>query len=120
MCLLFGRVTGPMVGAMLLTDRNPDNADYDEQGRMLGRPMLVPAIGEGLERFTVPAGSSASRQPMRDSEFIEGEDGEMLPVTSYQPQRMGTFTPVEMNESDEDQRDYHAEMQGEEMEQHLS
>ena len=50
---------------------------------------------------------------------MEGEDGEMLPVTSYQP-RMGTFTPVEINETDEDQRDYHAEMQGEEMEQHLS
>ncbi len=116
---MVGRVTGPMVGAMLLTDRNPDNADYDEQDRMLGRPMLVPAIGEGLKQFTVPAGSSASRQPMRDSEFIEGEDGEMLPVTSYQP-RMGTFTPVEMNETDEDQRHYHAEMQGEEMEQHLS
>lgn len=115
-----GRVTGPMVGAMLLTDRNPDNAAYDEQGRMLGRPMLVPAIGEGLERFTVPAGASGNRQPMRDADFIEGEDGEMLPITSYQPQRMGTFTPVEMNETDEDQRDYHAEMQGEEMEQHVS
>jgi hypothetical protein len=115
-----GRVTGPMVGAMLLTDRNPDNADYDEQGRMLGRPMLVPAIGEGLERFTVPSGASGNRQPMRDAEFIEGEDGEMLPITSYQPQRMGTFTPVEMNETDEDQRDYHAEMQGEEMEQHFT
>ena len=115
-----GRVSGPMVGAMLLTDRNPDHAEYDEQGRMLGRPMLVPAIGEGLERFTIPAGASGNRQALRDADFIEGEDGEMLPVTSYQPQRMGTFTPVEMNESDEDQRDYHAEMQGEEMEQHVS
>jgi hypothetical protein len=115
-----GRVTGPMVGAMLLTDRNPDNAEYDEQGRTLGRPMLVPAIGEGLERFTVPNGASGTRQPVRDAEFIEGEDGEMMPITNYQPRRMGTFTPIEMDETDEDQRDYHAEMQGEEMEQHVS
>jgi hypothetical protein len=115
-----GRFTGPMVGALMLTDRNPDNANYDERGRMLGRPMLVPAIGEGLERFTIPSGASASRQPMRDAQFIEGEDGEMLPITNYQPRRMGTFTPIEMDETDEDQRDYHAEMQGEEMEQHIS
>ncbi len=44
-----GRVTGPMVGTMLLTDRNPDNAEYDDQGRILNRPMLVPAVGEGLD-----------------------------------------------------------------------
>lgn len=128
---LVGRATGPMVGALLLTDRNPDNAEYDEQGRLLNRPMLVPAVGEGLERFTVPHGASGNRRPPIDPDYIEGEDGEMLPIFSpVQPRRMGRFTPVEPipfdsdDDSEENRRqersDYAAEMQGEEMEQHLS
>lgn len=128
-----GRVTGPMVGAMLLTDRNPDNADYDEQGRMTNRPMLVPAIGEGLDRFIVPPGAPSPRRNPIDAEYIEGEDGEMLPVMPVnRPRRMGRFTPVEplpfaenvtddQNEERRAQRSaYASEMQGEEMEQHLS
>src|SRR5690606_18663678 len=91
-----GRVTGPMVGAMLLTDRNPDNAEYDEGGRMTNRPMLVPAIGEGLDRFIVPPGAPSPRRNPIDAEYIEGEDGEMLPVMPVnRPRRMGRFTPVE-------------------------
>ena len=128
-----GRVTGPMVGAMLLTDRNPDNAEYDEQGRMTNRPMLVPAIGEGLDRFIVPPGAPAPRRNPIDPEYIEGEDGEMLPVMPVnRPRRMGRFTPVEplpfaddaVDEQNEERRarrsTYASEMQGEEMEQHLS
>ena len=128
-----GRVTGPMVGVMLLTDRNPDNAEYDEQGRMTNRPMLVPAIGEGLDRFIVPPGAPSPRRNPIDPEYIEGEDGEMLPVMPVnRTRRMGRFTPIEplpftddtVDEQDEDRRaqrsTYASEMQGEEMEQHLS
>ncbi|RMG74252.1 MAG: hypothetical protein D6711_09230 [Chloroflexi bacterium] len=101
---LVGRAAGPIVGAKLLTDRDPDNAEYDEQGRMVGRPMLVPAVGEGLENWTVPRGARR--------------------------RRVGTFTPVapvptrdtedNLQEERRQQRsDYASEMQGEEMEQHL-
>jgi hypothetical protein len=92
-----GRVAGPMVGTMLLTDRNPDNAEYDEQGRILNRPMLVPAVGQGLENWTVPRGARRRNPGSVDPEFIEDENGEMLPVSGFSParrQRMGTFTPV--------------------------
>jgi hypothetical protein len=129
-----GRVAGPMVGTMLLTDRNPDNAEYDEQGRILNRPMLVPAVGQGLENWTVPRGANRRNQGSVDPEFIEDENGEMLPVSGFSParrQRMGTFTPVapvpvsdaedDSNDERRQQRsDHAAEMQGEEMEQHLS
>ncbi|MDQ7033413.1 MAG: hypothetical protein Q9P01_00840 [Anaerolineae bacterium] len=30
------------------TDRHPDHAEYDEDGHLLNRPMLVPVVGEGL------------------------------------------------------------------------
>jgi hypothetical protein len=135
---LIGRVAGPIVGAKLLTDRNPDNAEYDEQGRVVGRPMLVPAVGEGLDQWTVPRGErrhnpSANRRNRTalDPEFIEDENGEMLPISPSPRRRMGTFTPVSsmptrdsednLHEERRQQRsDYAAEMQGEEMEQHLS
>ncbi len=129
-----GRVAGPMVGTMLLTDRNPDNAEYDEQGRILNRPMLVPAVGQGLENWTAPRGARRRNQGSVDPEFIEDENGEMLPVSGVSParrQRMGMFTPVapvpvsnaedDNNDERRQQRsDHAAEMQGEEMEQHLS
>ena len=131
---LVGRVAGPMVGTMLLTDRNPDNAEYDEQGRLLNRPMLVPAVGQGLENWTVPRSANRRNQPGVDPEFIEDENGEMLPVSGFSParrQRMGMFTPVapvpvsDAEDDNNDERrqqrsDHAAEMQGEEMEQHLS
>lgn len=135
-----GRVTGPMVGTMLLTDRNPDNAEYDDQGLILNRPMLVPAVGEGLENWTVPRGARRRNPGSVDPEFIEDENGEMLPVSGFSParrQRTGMFTPIstatptdpipttdsndDVNDERHQQRsDYAAEMQGEEMEQHLS
>ncbi|MBZ0291088.1 MAG: hypothetical protein K8L99_00840, partial [Anaerolineae bacterium] len=129
---IVGRAAGPIVGAKLLTDRNPDNADYDEQGRLVGRRMLVPAVGEGLDNWTVPRGARRRGRSAVDPEFIEDENGEMLPVGSYpRRRRMGTFTPVapipttdpedNLQEDRRQQRsDYAGEMQGEEMEQHLS
>lgn len=94
------------LGDKLLTDRDPDNAEYDERDgvdtslrRMVGRPMLVPVVGEGLENWTVPQGGRCSgrRRPRTadDPEFIEDENGEMLRVVgSSRRRRMGTFTPV--------------------------
>ncbi|MEL7433507.1 MAG: hypothetical protein AAFN11_06140, partial [Chloroflexota bacterium] len=123
---VIGRVTGPMVGTMLLTDRNPDNAEYAEQGRMTNRPMLVPAIGEGLDRFVVPVGAPAPRRNPIDPDYIETEEGEMLPiVATRRPQRTGYFTPDEplpfADEPPQSPRTrYESEMQGEELEQHLS
>lgn len=135
---LIGRVAGPIVGAKLLTDRNPDNAEYDGQGQIVGRPMLVAAVGEGLDQWTVPRGATRRNRAGLDPEFIEDQaaaaDGEMLPISSSSRRRMGTFTPVtsmspisrtdsedNLQEERRQQRsDHAAEMQGEEMEQHLS
>ncbi|MBN1966139.1 MAG: hypothetical protein JW910_15930, partial [Anaerolineae bacterium] len=143
---IIGRATGPIIGAKLLTDRDPNHAEYDEQGRVVGRPMLVPAVGEGLDNWTVPRGGRHSgRRPRTadDPEFIEDENGDMLPVGGVpRRRRMGTFTPISpvsplpttntednLQEERRQQRsDYgdgavtrsHAEMQGEEMEQHIS
>jgi hypothetical protein len=111
-----GRAAGPLTAPYLLTNRDPDAADYDDYGRVLSRPMLVPAVGEGLERFTVPAGSSGKRPAAGGPEFIEGEEGEFLPVDDG-PRRMGTFTPVAVQS---EQSTAAAETQGEEMEQHIS
>ncbi|MEL6526477.1 MAG: hypothetical protein AAFQ07_12295, partial [Chloroflexota bacterium] len=121
-----GRVTGPMVGAMLLTNRHPDNAEYDEHGRMTNRPMLVPAIGEGLDRFVVPVGAPAPRRNPIDPDYIETEDGEMLPIAStLRPRRTGYFTldeplPFADEPPNTSRTNYANEMQGEEMEQHVS
>lgn len=121
-----GRITGPMLGAVLLTDRHPDHAEYNAAGQMTHRPMLVPAIGEGLDHFILPRGVPSPRPRAIDPEYIESEDGEMLPVPPLaRPRRMGQFTPAEplpfLDEQATEQRSsYAAEMQGEEMEQHLS
>src|SRR5690606_8873427 len=40
-----GRVAGPMVGTTLLSDRDPARAEANEQGQVVNRPMLVPAVG---------------------------------------------------------------------------
>ena len=133
---LIGRAAGPILGAKLLTDRDPERAELDEQGRVIARPMLVPAVGEGLASWSVPRGAQRP-QPGSAPEFIEDEDGQMLPVSATR-QRFGTFTPTAALSPDEPQQrsgpqaergqedrrqqrsDYAAEMQGEEMEQHLS
>lgn len=132
---IVGRAAGPIIGAKLLTDRDPDHAEYDEQGRVVGRPMLVPAVGEGLDNWTIPHGAQRRPRTADDPEFIEDENGDMLPVGGVQRRRrMGTFTPISpvsplpttdtednLQEERRQQRsDYASEMQGEEMEQHIS
>ncbi|MEO1645713.1 MAG: hypothetical protein AAFR67_11040, partial [Chloroflexota bacterium] len=104
----------------------PDHAEYDEQGHMTNRPMIVPAIGEGLDRFVVPVGAPAPRRNPIDPDYIETEDGEMLPIASAsRPRRTGYFTPDEPLPFTDDPPNTHhtnsvSEMQGEEMEQHVS
>jgi hypothetical protein len=123
-----GRAAGPLVGAALLADRHPDAAEYDEAGRVVARPMLVPAVGAGLDGWTIPRAvrdndtPSRHRRAVADNDYIENENGDMLPLSSA-PRRTGTFTP-DANPSAIDQRqrrsDYAREMGDEEAEQHLS
>ncbi|MBN8590751.1 MAG: hypothetical protein J0M33_03290 [Anaerolineae bacterium] len=123
------RVAGPVLGMMLLSDRDPGAADYDEKGRVVGRPMLVPAVGEMLEGWTLPSG--AKRKPNAltpEDDLFEDEAGDIISTfTPSRPRRMGTFTPVAKPEDEATSGDrerqkseYAAEMQGEEMEQHIS
>jgi hypothetical protein len=125
------RVAGPVLGMMLLTDRDPGAADYDEKGRVVGRPMLVPAVGEALEGWTLPRGAKRKRGALPpDDELFEDEDGNLVSTfTPSRPRRMGTFTPVATQPEGDDanrserarqKSEYAAEMQGEEMEQHIS
>ncbi|QPC81722.1 hypothetical protein G4Y79_18805 [Phototrophicus methaneseepsis] len=135
---IVGRVAGPVVGAKLLSNRDPDRADYNEQGQVINRPMLVPAVGEGLDTWTLPRASRDSPKARTRSEFFEDAEGEMLPgnlpnrvrpgrMGTY---RMGTFTPEspvttannnDLNEQRRQERStYASEMQSEEMEQHVS
>jgi len=133
------RVVPPLVGQMLLTDRDPAKAERDEEGRVISRPMLVPAVGDLLKDWTVPKGKrkrAGTESTPQDVNWVEGEDGEVYPeFTPARPRRMGLFTPVaalpseasstsEAVENDTRQQrersDYAAEMNGEEMEQHIS
>jgi hypothetical protein len=105
-----GRVTGPLVGTALLTDRDPD------QDSILSRPMLVPAVGDALGSWTTPRGKSKRRATDDSTDWTEDADGEMIPLfTPLNPQRVGQFTPDVQARSE-----YAAAMQGEEMEQHIS
>ncbi len=132
---VIGRAAGPLVGATLLSDRDPAKAEYDEYGRLVARPMLVPAVGEALESWTLPKDAKRKRgaRPQNDADWFEDENGEM--VSSFTParaRRTGMFTPVAavpLNEGGEDKSDarrrqdksdYAAEMNSEEMEQHVS
>ncbi len=132
---VIGRAAGPLVGAALLSDRDPAKAEYDEYGRLVSRPMLVPAVGEALESWTLPKDAQRKRgaRPSNDADWFEDENGEM--VSSFTParaRRTGMFTPVAavpLNEGGEDKSDarrrqdrsdYAAEMNSEEMEQHVS
>jgi len=129
-----GRAAGPLVGAMLLSDRHPDHADYDEYGRLLSRPMLVPAVGDALESWSLPKDAKRKRgaRPQNDADWFEDENGEMISsFTPALPRRTGMFTPIAVvsettsSASDETNRqrersDYAAEMNSEEMEQHVS
>jgi len=119
---LVGRVTGPLIGGMLLSDRQMDHAEYDDQGRVMGRPMLIPAVGRGLERWTRTAHPSGS-QP---DTWVEDENGDLIPgFTALKPRRLGNFTPLqntapESTSSQTDRQTYADDMRGEELEQHLS
>ncbi len=128
---LVGRVTGPLMGAALLTDRDPDNEEYDNQGQPLGRPMLVPAIGAGLEKWTTPSGKRR-RSSVLDDEFdtwLETEDGELiLGFSPVRRKRTGRFTPVSTTSTEasadgeiaRERETYADDMRDEEMEQHIT
>jgi hypothetical protein len=132
---MVGRIAGPMVGAMLLSDRNPENTDYDKHGRAVSRAMLVPAVGEMLDTWTLPRGAR-QRRDIDSAESMNETDREE-PISRFSPlptRRMGLFTPLASipdtaistaNQSVETQRqqersDYAAEMTSEEMEQHIT
>ncbi len=128
---IIGGALGPMLGAKLLTDYDPDKAEYDERGRLIRRPMLVPAVGEGLDAVTYPLGTRPMKRTAADEEpeWLEDEDGELIP--GFRPiarKRMGMFTPVaptptEASADEEIVREretYADDMRGEEMEQHIT
>jgi hypothetical protein len=132
---VIGRAAAPLVGAALLSDRDPAKAEYDEYGRVISRPMLVPAVGEALEGWTLPKDAKRKRgaRSANDADWFEDENGEMVSsFTPTQARRTGMFTPVAtvpLNEGGEDKSDarrrqdksdYAAEMNSEEMEQHVS
>ncbi len=62
---LAGAVLGPLLGATLLTDYDPAAAQVDERGRVIGRPMLVPAVGDALRALTVPPSKPIRRSSRR-------------------------------------------------------
>ncbi len=117
---VYGRTLGPMLGMTLLTDYDPDKAEYDKQGRLIGRPMLVPAVGEGLESVTYPRGKRPQGRHELDGEFdwFEDDYGELYPgFTPVAP------TPTEASADEELAREretYADDMRGEEMEQHIA
>ncbi|NJL55508.1 hypothetical protein HC928_10170 [bacterium] len=94
---VIGRAAGPLVGAALLSDRDPAKAEYDEYGRLVARPMLVPAVGEALEGWTLPKDARRKRgtRPQNDADWFEDENGEMVSgFTPARVRRTGMFTPV--------------------------
>ena len=58
---VYGRALGPLLGAKLLTDYDPDKAEYDEKGRLVGRPMLVPAVGRASGGADLPTGEASGQ-----------------------------------------------------------
>lgn len=127
---LVGRVAGPHVGARLLSNRDPDAVSHDDSGHFVSRPMLVPAVAEALSSWTTPMGKRRQPPATDSPDYIEVENGDLIPTALSQPiVRMGSFTPVgsptpkpEIEQVDiaRQRSDYHAEMVGEEMEQHIS
>jgi hypothetical protein len=134
---VIGRAAAPLVGAALLSDRDPAKAEYDEYGRLVSRPMLVPAVGEALEGWTLPKDAKRKRgaRPQNDADWFEDENGEMVAgFTPARARRTGIFTPIAAEplhdtsegegKSDarrrQERSDYAAEMNSEEMEQHVS
>lgn len=121
------RVAGPVMGQMLLTNRDPAEADYDPQGRLIGRPMLMPAVGASLEALTYPPGQQPAKRNTSALDWLEEEAGERTPtLTAVKPKRMGTFTPVttptEAAAAEEIAREraaYADDLRGEELEDRL-
>jgi hypothetical protein len=115
-----GRWVGPLVGAALLSSRDPSQAVVDPQSQVVSRPMLVPAVGDSLESWTRPRRARQQAADTDSGAAPHGDQGE-----AARPLRMGTFIPMEASDSAEVRRqrersDHAAEMVGEEMEQHLS
>ena len=135
---LVGRAAGPLVGSLLLTDRDESRATYNGLGQLVSRPMLVPAVGEGLASWTTPRGGRAVSRSVGGDTYMEDETGQMVSLGGASSgasgrTRMGVFTPTsavtppgsssvadETDKRNAQRRDYAEEMQGEEMEQHLS
>ena len=122
---IIGRVAGPWVGAQLLSDRDPEHAEYDDYGRGVSRPMLVPAVGDALAGWTQHKGAKPKRGAQAtDDEWFEDDEGNM--VSNFTPtpvRRTGMFTPVPQSEPEKlnDERQIYADdMRGEEMENHLT
>lgn len=117
---LVGRAAAPLVGALLLSDRDPHQAETDADGRVLSRPMLVPAVGDLLGNWTQPALTQAKRAAAEDDTDPD------TAFTAVSPRRMGVFTPVSAASIEADHRQlseqqtYAAEMTSEELEQHFS
>ncbi len=66
-----GRVAGPLMGAALLSDRDPDHAERDEKGRIVARPMLIPAVGDHLKSWVTPGGDDVSLRTGIFTEAVE-------------------------------------------------
>jgi hypothetical protein len=126
-----GGAVGPLLGAKLLTDYAPDRADYDERGRLIGRPMLVPAVGAGLEALTYPLGKRPVRRAGADAalDWFEDEDGDLFPgFTPVRRRRMGLFIPVTPAPTEasadealaRERATYADDLRGEELEQHIA
>lgn len=128
-------------GAALLSDRNPENAEYDEKDlRVLGRPMLLPAVGARLEGWTTPQQSEKAKRmgwftpdPEADQADLNSSQSakqrtRVIPITPHEQHLAATDKPATSSSSGsagEDRRqrersDHNAEMVGEEMEQHIS
>ncbi len=128
-----GGAVGPLLGAKLLTDYDPNKAEYDDKGRLIGRPMLVPAVGDGLEALTYPPGKRPAKRRAVDGEldWFEDEEGELFPgFTAVRRKRSGMFTPVAAaptptaasadEEIVRERQTYADDMRGEEMEEHIA
>jgi hypothetical protein len=132
---VIGGALGPRIGGQLLSDYDPIKAEYDDKGRVIARPMLVPAVGERLEKMTYPVGKMPRKAKPTGSvndetlEWQVDDDGELTPMfTPVKRKRMGMFTPVaptptEASADEELAREretYADDMRGEELEQHMS
>ncbi|MFQ3660345.1 MAG: hypothetical protein SNJ54_15455, partial [Anaerolineae bacterium] len=98
---IVGRIAGPMVGASLLSNRDPAQAEVNKQGQVVNRPMLVPAVGDSLDSWTIPR-----------------RMGAFVPIGSA-PETPATASDADTRRQRE-RSDHNAAMVSEEMEQHIS